>query len=99
MKTIQECAMEALQVQNACNLSGVVHSFGEVMQSISDYAFEHGKGTDWKNNHPIVIAFIDKLSSLASVQCLDCRLVKMAWAYKECERLAEGESTEYEALD
>ena len=68
--TIKEAAQMALDVQNACNLSGVVYSFAKVMQAICDEANrQSGRGTEWKNRHPIVILFLDKLADLA--RCCD----------------------------
>ena len=57
----------ALDVQNACNLSGVVFTFAEIMRSICDEAHEGGHGTDWKNTHSICVLFADKIASLT--QC------------------------------
>ena len=62
--TIKEAAQMALDVQDACNLSGVVHSFSRVMSLLSDEANRIGLGTDWKNTHPIAVLFSDKIASL-----------------------------------
>jgi hypothetical protein len=59
----------AIDVQDACNLSGVVFSFAVVMQKICNQAVAEGKGTDWKNQHPIAIMFAEKIQSLASNDC------------------------------
>ena len=56
---------DAVVVQDACNLSGVVHSFAEVVSRIWEEAHEKGKGTDWVNKHPICMLFADKILSLA----------------------------------
>jgi hypothetical protein len=65
MKSIQAVAKEAIQIQDACNLSGVVHSFSRAMETIWAEAREgEGKGTEWVNTHPIVTLYIDKLLDL-----------------------------------
>lgn len=55
---------QALEVQEACNLSGVVHSFDAILSRLWDEARRLGKGTDWVNTHPICVLFADKISSL-----------------------------------
>ena len=86
--TIKEAAKTALDVQDACNLSGVVFSFAKVMQVICDEAHRLGKGTDWKNRHPIVILFLDKLADLAG--CCDRGTgLTFSRAYDACRALAE----------
>jgi hypothetical protein len=62
--TYQETAQQALDVQDACNLSGVVHAFSRAMTVIWSEADKQHKGTEWVNTHPIVTLFIDKLASL-----------------------------------
>jgi len=71
MKTVKELEAieaelirEALQVQNACNLSGVVYSFANAMQALCDLAHEQGKGTDWKNTHRVSRLYADKIKDL-----------------------------------
>ncbi len=52
---------DALIVQDACNLSGVVHSFSKHMQTLSDMGIDN---TDEKNRHPVCILFSSKIASL-----------------------------------
>jgi hypothetical protein len=66
----QQAAQTAIQVQDASNLSGVVHSFNEVMGALWLEAHRLGKGTGWVNQHPIVTMFLDKMASLNRTQCL-----------------------------
>jgi len=61
-----DLAREALAVQNACNLSGVVHSFSRVMTLL----WEIGRAEEWANTdtincHPISVLFADKIANLA----------------------------------
>lgn len=63
--TLKEAAQEALDVQNACNLSGVLRSFHEIVSGpIRDEARKQGKGIEFVNTHPIVTLFLSKLCDL-----------------------------------
>lgn len=84
--TIQEAAQQALDVQDACNLSGIVFSFAKIMQVICDEATRRGEGTDWKNQHPITVLFVDKLAQLAGVGTFHAA----PHAYEACKKLAAG---------
>jgi hypothetical protein len=64
-RTIAEEAQTALDVQNAVNLSGVVHSLSRTMSTLWNEANRIGEGTEWVNSHPIVRLYLDKLQSLA----------------------------------
>jgi hypothetical protein len=63
--TIKDIAQEAMLVQDACNLSGVVHSFSRMMEVIWQEARDKGEGTSYVNTHPIVKIMLDKLVMLA----------------------------------
>jgi hypothetical protein len=66
---------DALTVQNACNLSGVVHSFSESLSKLWDEARETGKDTDWVNTHPICILFAEQIKHLAEGDYFDaCKI-------------------------
>jgi len=54
----------AIDVQSACNLSGVVFSFSRVMNKICKEAEKNKHGTDWKNNHPICRLFAEQIYHL-----------------------------------
>ncbi len=83
--TLADLAREAIEVQNACNLSGVVRTYGEVLSALRD--LPECTGTSWINSHPIAVAFADKISDLVySPDHLD----HAAWAHDECLKLAEG---------
>jgi hypothetical protein len=73
----------ALDVQSACNLSGVVRSFAEVMPKIWDEARSQNQGgTDWVNSHPICRLYAEQIAFLAG---------KMDYfdASKECREKAK----------
>jgi hypothetical protein len=61
---VSEFCGDALMVQDACNLSGVVHSFARVMAILCDDARRLGKGTDWINHHPIAVLFASKIDDM-----------------------------------
>lgn len=65
-KTLKQLAQEALDVQNACNLCGVVQSFARAMADLG----EHVKGTDARNSHPISRLWADKVANLTGTQTI-----------------------------
>lgn len=64
---IRKAARDAIQVQDACNLSGVVHAWDRAMGALWEVAHRDGKGTDWVNRHPICKLFAFKAALLARV--------------------------------
>jgi hypothetical protein len=54
----------AMCSQDACNLSGLVHSLSGVMDRIWAEARGQGKGTEYVNNHPIVRLYVEQLQHL-----------------------------------
>ena len=54
----------ALLSQSACNLSGLAHSLSQAIGLIWEEATEHGQGTDYVNNHPIVRLYVEQMSFL-----------------------------------
>src|ERR1700726_975979 len=90
--TIQQAAQTALDVQDACNLSGVVASFKEIVHEVIwPEARRLGKGTEWVNSHPVVTLFLSKLCSLK------CGYYEGDYLHSTdaCEALALGENAEY----
>jgi hypothetical protein len=84
MRTAKEIASDCLMVQDACNLSGVVFSFADYMKILCEVSNELGKGTDWKNHHPICLMFSDKIGHLTGHQKLDSGNLSKAydWCFK-----------------
>jgi hypothetical protein len=83
MRNEQELAKLALQVQDACNLSGVVHSFSAVMTDLWELSRTvEGRGTAWVNQHPVAKAFASKIESLSgdpdweALECLSRETTK-----------------------
>ena len=85
-RSLKALAEEALMVQDACNLSGVVKSFGRMFDDLWQHARAGGHGTDWVNQHPIVRLWIDKCASLARTTC-GLGDDKVMDAYREVEAL------------
>lgn len=62
---------EALLAQSACNLSGVVYSYAKAMDAVCEEARALGKGTDWRNNHPICRLYAEQIMHLTSSKSWD----------------------------
>jgi hypothetical protein len=90
MTDTQAAAQAAIAVQDACNLSGVARSFLTAVQAVNEEAHRLGEGTEWRNNHPIIRLFVDKLASLCGMQG-DMAFNNYGPAYEECRTLAEGD--------
>lgn len=74
--TLKDAAQAALDVQDACNLSGVAIAFAEVMRTICAYV---DSGTEARNRHPIVRVWLDKMNQLAGIQCLSHGVTMDDW--------------------
>jgi len=86
-KTIQDAAQMAIDVQDASNLSGVVLSFGRLLtEAIRDEMDRLPRGTNFRNNHPIAVAFADKIVSLT--RCYDQDFTAGTHALHACEAIA-----------
>lgn len=85
--TVQQAAQQALEVQNACNLSGVVKSFEAILVEVLWPAGHQSGGTAWVNQHPISKLFASKISDLTRVEYGNQAFSN---AYDDCEALAAG---------
>jgi hypothetical protein len=81
--TEAEMARVALQVQDAVNLSGVVHSFSAVLTDLWKLADERNEGTLWVNTHPVSVLFADKITDLAQSRLSP----RYSEAYAQCGAL------------
>jgi hypothetical protein len=84
MKSIKECAQVALDVQNACNLSGVLASWLEVREALNKCS--ENSGTAWFRTHPINQLFASKVHDLCAMGISETDAFSKA--YKSCEDLA-----------
>ena len=84
MKTLKELAQEALLVQNACNLSGVVKSFDRAIADLK--AHYPNMSTNEFNALPILVLWADKIASLTGAQ--NMTFSHMSMNYETVEKLA-----------
>lgn len=80
--SLKKLAAMALQVQDACNLSGVIHSWSKVVTELRAACPE--LGTDGINRHPINVMFADKVADLTGSRSTG----NFVSAYDECVRLS-----------
>jgi len=86
---------DAIQVQDACNLSGVVHKFSRIMTKIWEEARKDenkGYGTEWVNKHPIAVMYAEKIAHLTTGQTLPGTAINAAWSF--CEQYSGKYDTE-----
>ncbi len=72
---------DALDVQDACNLSGVVRSFSRVLDLIWKEANELSLGTAYVNRHPISVMYSSKIASLTGSEMP----AEFSEAYRLCQ--------------
>jgi len=77
----------ALDAQNGCNLSGIVHDFSRVVTRIWNESNKYGKGTEFVNRHPISLLYADKVANLAGVGQVSATAYEQA--LKVCEERAK----------
>lgn len=85
-QVLAELCQKALTVQDACNLSGVVHEFSLVMSQLSILADAQGFGTDWKNTHPVAVLYSSKIASLTHSE----HPLEFSRAYDFCKQQVGG---------
>lgn len=90
---------DAITVQSASNLSGVVKSFARVIEKISKEGFNEYKGTDWVNAHPICRLYAEQICHLTGGGT-PSNGDSYHSAYKHIEqRIEKYEKTKYDLLD
>ena len=89
MKTLQDWAKDALQVQDARNLSGVVHSLSELVTWLR--GTYPGRGTEWYNRHPLVVLYVSKLDSL----CGESTYMAFHNAYEWTNKASNGQEIDF----
>lgn len=83
-RTLKELAQEALDVQDACNLSGVIHGWSRSitdLRAIVEKETGASFSTDTLNRHPVNVLWADKVASLAGVTTASVRTFD---AYYKC---------------
>ena len=90
MKITSESYQAALDVQDACNLSGIVRAWAVEIDKLNAYARENNKGTEFVNGHPINKLFANKVADL----CCAVTFTEYLAAYDTCKELAKDNSNE-----
>lgn len=80
--TLQRAAQAAIDVQTACNLSGIARSFAE----ITAFLRASGLDTPTTNTHPICRLFAEQISHLTEAGTGDASTYRTA--YDACVTLA-----------
>jgi hypothetical protein len=90
--TLQELAQRALDMQNAVNMSGLLHSWYQdccrlkaILRDIPGYHFT----TEKANRHPIMQLWAAKLADLAGFNLVSAAASEVfSGAYEECRHMA-----------
>jgi hypothetical protein len=84
INNMKDAARAAIAVQSASNLSGVAKTFANVQSVLLAEADRLGKGTDWRNSHPVVQLFLVQMAHLANLPIdLEFDYMKAATAVEE----------------
>ena len=89
-----KAASDALGVQNACNLSGVVHAFSSVISTLWEVARQKGHGTTWVNCHPISLMFSTQIAHLSGGSMTEYE--KYRWANQMCKDIEVKSNCSYD---
>jgi hypothetical protein len=85
-RTIKELAQEALNVQHASNLSGVVHGWSRSITELRELL--HNPGTDEINHHPINKLWASKVHDMTGMGLSDMEAFNKA--YDVVDKLANS---------
>lgn len=77
-RTLGQLVKEALMVQDACNLSGVVHGFSRAIRRLREVC--PGLNTTDYNRHPLVVLWVSKLSDLSGADGMGRLADALVWA-------------------
>jgi hypothetical protein len=85
----------AIYVQDACNVSGVICELARVNDRITDEGHARQKGTDWRNQHPLTFLYAAQIAHLSGYASAATSMDRYSWAMKYCrERMQQdGAST------
>ncbi len=89
MRTVEQLAAEAIQIQDACNPLGLSKSYAKALEELRTLVPHYG--TREIANHPINRLWASKLHDLAGMGISDTD--RYHEAYTECERLAMSPET------
>ncbi len=90
-RSMQDLVKNALGVQDACNLSGVVHDFSRDisrLRALLEAQAEHGQrfSTDRVNRHPVCVLYSSKIAALSGSEVP----INFVTAYDWCKKASEG---------
>ena len=85
--TLKQAAENALDVQDACNLSGVIGAWERTRDAVNAACTQ---GTQERNRHPVNVLFANKCADLTGQFCDD--VGRYSAAYDACMSLAERSS-------
>ncbi len=93
--SIKDAAKDALQVQDACNVSGVVLGFARAMEAVNAERWRLEAagvptGSDFVRHHPVVILWVNKLEDMVYS---NSSLTRYSRAYEACNRLATARTS------
>lgn len=91
-RTESELINEAWQIQNACNLSGVVHSFSRAMTRLWALHFDKQVSTTDMNTHIVSKLYASKILSLAGELPLDLA----GYGITEIDEMRANDQQQYE---
>lgn len=83
VKKLSDLARTAIRVQDACNLRGVLGAAHEASLILGRHP--DCTGTQWVNEHPVMVLFSDKIRSLT----LSDDNMKFSSAYVECLNMSD----------
>jgi hypothetical protein len=87
-RSLAALAREAMAVQNACNLSGVLQAWARSIIELRPHVEAAGGGTTELNRHPINRVWSDKVASLTGTQAAP--LGEIMAAFDAVEKLAQA---------
>lgn len=85
-QTLQQAAQSALDVQDACNAAGIIHSLDTIVREV---LIPLNIGTREVNSHPIVAMYLYKLGELSSYGVACTLDAGYEMAESACKALAE----------
>jgi len=90
----RKAAQFAVDVQDACNGRAVLAALVDHLDRMT--ASDRSIVGDVRNQHPVLIAVLDKMASLAHIQNLSgLEGDRIMAAHEACQRLAQGEQVEW----
>lgn len=87
MKSLKELAQSALDVQSACNLSGVVHSFSRDITDLREHLTKEmgdNFSTTALNEHPICFLYSVQIAHLTKTNVMSDDFDAYSKAYDWC---------------